>query len=130
MARYFTVEDANDLLPTIEPVLTNLQSLRERMVHIAGAVADFELLASGNGHGEHWEALQPDNDMRRLRDEIRERVRFLEEIGIQIKDIEHGVVDFPARMFGREILLCWRLGEDSVDHWHDADSGFSGRQPL
>jgi hypothetical protein len=130
MARYFTVEDANGLLPTISPVLQNLQSLRERMVHIAGAVADFELLASGNGHGKDDEALQPANDMRKVRDEIRERLRFLEEMGILVKDIEHGVVDFPSRMFGREILLCWRLGEESVNHWHDVDSGFSGRRPL
>jgi hypothetical protein len=130
MARYFTVEDANELLPTIEPVVTNLKSLRERMVHIAGAVADFELLASSNGHGQDWEALQPDNDLRGLREEIRERIRFLEDLGIQVKDLEHGVVDFPAQMFGREILLCWRLGESTVGHWHDIENGFSGRQPL
>jgi hypothetical protein len=130
MARYFTVEDANGLLPTIEPILQNLKSLRERMVHIAGAVADFELLASGNGHSHDSEALNPENDMRGLRDEIREGLVFLDEMGIQVKDIEHGIVDFPARMFGREILLCWRLGEESVGHWHDVDSGFSGRQPL
>jgi hypothetical protein len=130
MTRYFTVEDANSLLPTIEPVLSDLQSLRERMVHIAGAVADFELLASGNGHGTDSEALKPDNDMRKLRLEIRERLQFLEEMGILVKDIEHGIVDFPARMFGREILLCWRLGEDSVGHWHDESTGFSGRRPL
>lgn len=130
MARYFTVEDANGLLPAIEPILQNLKSLRERMVHIAGAVADFELLASGNGHSHDSEALNPENDMRGLRDEIREGLAFLDEMGIQVKDIEHGIVDFPARMFGREILLCWRLGEKSVSHWHDVNSGFSGRQPL
>lgn len=130
MARYFTVEDANGLLPTIAPILWNVKSLHEKMAHVAGAVADFELLAQGNGHGEDSEALQPKNDLRRLRDEIRERLRFLEEMGIQVKDIEHGIVDFPAQMFGREVLLCWRVGEESVAYWHDVNSGFSSRQSL
>jgi hypothetical protein len=130
MVRYFTVEDANALLPTVAPVLRSLRSLREKMVHVAGAVADFELLVAGNGHGAESKALEPDNDMRRLRAQIREQLHLLEEMGIQVKDIEHGVIDFPARMFGREILLCWRLGEDKVRHWHDVESGFSGRQPL
>ncbi len=54
----------------------------------------------------------------------------LEEAGIVIKDIDRGLIDFPALMDDREVFLCWELGEDEVGYWHDLESGFGGRQPL
>ena len=54
----------------------------------------------------------------------------LEALGIQLKDRRTGLIDFPSEMDGRRVLLCWRLGEESVQYWHDEQSGFAGRQPL
>jgi hypothetical protein len=54
----------------------------------------------------------------------------LEDAGIVLRDIDRGLVDFPAVLEGQEVYLCWELGEDEVDHWHDLDSGYRGRQPL
>ncbi|MES2178906.1 MAG: DUF2203 domain-containing protein [Gemmatimonadota bacterium] len=54
----------------------------------------------------------------------------LERLGIQLKDRRIGLIDFPSELDGRPMLLCWQLGEPSVQFWHDLDSGFAGRQPL
>jgi len=61
---------------------------------------------------------------------MQERMVFLEAQSIVLKDIQHGIIDFPSRMYDRDVYLCWRLGEDSVSHWHDVDAGFAGRRPL
>ena len=57
-------------------------------------------------------------------------MRFLDALGIELKDPRLGLVDFPGEMNGRRILLCWRLGEPEVQFWHEVDAGYAGRQPL
>jgi len=61
---------------------------------------------------------------------IRRAIRELERMGVQVKDVKSGLVDFPSRLDGREVLLCWRVGESKIEFWHDLQSGFAGRQPL
>jgi hypothetical protein len=128
--RHFTVEEANVLVPTLTAVLQDLQRLHQRMLGIAEDVAAFETLALQNGHGGDSPALVPDNDMTPVRQEIEQRLLYLQGIGVQLKGIAEGIVDFPARMWGRDVYLCWHLGEETVSHWHDIDAGFAGRQPL
>jgi hypothetical protein len=65
-----------------------------------------------------------------LSDQIDGFVHELSEIGCEMKDLEVGLVDFPAEMEGRKVYLCWKLGEDRVDHWHELTEGFRGRKPL
>jgi hypothetical protein len=62
--------------------------------------------------------------------EVRRLLEMIEQSGIVLRDIDRGLVDFPALIDGREVLLCWELGEDEVAHWHDLDTGFDGREPL
>jgi len=69
----------------------------------------------------------------RLHDLADERAGFVEELsnlGVELKDPNIGLVDFPARLEGRVVYLCWRLGEETIDHWHELASGFSGREPV
>jgi len=119
--RLFTVEEANALLPEIVPLLEILRdsqrAMAERQDHVLSS-------ATGNGGGsagkEFLEASQAAG-------------RALAEItghGIEVRDPEAGLIDFPAERDGEEIFLCWRLGEDAVAWWHPTDSGFAGRQPL
>jgi hypothetical protein len=61
---------------------------------------------------------------------IAECVAALEAAGVQVKDMDEGLVDFPARHAGRDILLCWKVGEPAVSYWHGLDEGFAGRKPL
>ena len=128
--RHFTVDEANELIPTLTPILEDLQGLQQRLVDVAGEVADFERRAMGNGNGENTDMFKPGHDLREIQREIQQRVHFLQGMGCHLKAIEHGIVDFPTRMYGRDVYLCWRLGEARVAYWHDMDAGFAGRQPL
>jgi len=119
--REFTEEEANDLLPVLSESLRQIQQARE--VILAGA-EHFRRSASLDGGGrisqEYWDALQ---DMRKHLEAFADR-------GIILRDAESGLVDFPARRDGRDVFLCWRLGEDQVGYWHPPETGFSGRRPL
>jgi hypothetical protein len=129
--RYFTPAEANELL-------TDVRSLAERMVahrrglavatvrhaRIAGKIA-------GNGGGvrpHEVDELQGTIDAEAA--EVMACVEELQALGVVVKDLDEGLVDFPALRGEEEILLCWRLGEDEVGFWHPADEGFAGRRPL
>ena len=60
----------------------------------------------------------------------RESVAEIDAIGVQVKDLEAGLLDFPCRLDDQVVLLCWRMGETSIEHWHTVEAGFKGRQPV
>ncbi|MBI5876883.1 MAG: DUF2203 domain-containing protein [Chloroflexi bacterium] len=122
--RYFTVDDANALLPELT---TLLQSMLEARQHMIDSRPNWEPIvdkARGNGGGAHGRALYHDTLT------IYATLERMTEWGILIKDVDSGLVDFPHMRDGREVYLCWRLGEPRVAYWHDTDSDFAGRQPL
>lgn len=129
--RNFTPEEANALLPELRPLVEEMVLHRRKL---AGAEARHAALLeriSGNG-GD----LAP-SDLAELTQEVELHatalarcVREISARGVQVKDLERGLVDFPAVREGEEVLLCWELGEDEVAHWHGVDDGFAGRQPL
>lgn len=123
--RYFSVQEANALLPRLQVLLTNLQGIREVIV---AAQPEFVpvLEASTTNGGSHAASamLLHFGQVETLVEEIR-------GMGCQLKDVQLGLVDFlHRRPDGRIVLLCWRLGEDEIGYWHDLDSGYQGRQPL
>lgn len=128
--RHYTVDEANALLPNLRPLLEDLQGLDRRMRHAVALIQEFEKLAVNNGHGEHADALRPEHDVEDIGRDMQERLLLLEAQSIVLKDIRNGIVDFPSRLRGRDVYLCWRLGEETVSHWHDTDAGFAGRQRL
>jgi hypothetical protein len=128
--RHFTLDEANALVPTLTPILEELRELYHRMSQAAAEVHDFEARAGQNGHGENTRVFSHEYDLRKIHSDLEQRALYLRGIGVHLKDIEHGILDFPTRMFGRDVYLCWRLGEERVSHWHDIDAGFAGRRPL
>jgi len=119
--REFTVDEANDLLPTVEPSLERIRDARQVVVAGAEPLRRSAPLNGGGVEGKaYWEALAT----------LRREVEALTGEGILLRDAESGLIDFPSRRDGRQIFLCWRLGEDRVAHWHGPESGFSGRRPL
>lgn len=129
--RYFTLAEANALIPELTEILTELRGIRPQLASNQRQLNQVQDAARRNGHD------LPVVDVPTLRAETRqlgERARALLErvaaVGGQVKDLELGLVDFPSRREGREILLCWRLGEEEIRFFHDLDSGFAGRQPL
>ena len=121
--RHFTREEANALLPRLKPLLRQLRDSRDELTD-PEAHETLSEAAPGNGGGE--EGVQVGVSFL----EVRRMIETLEEAGIVLRDIDRGLVDFPSLIDGREVYLCWELGEDEVDHWHDLDSGYRGRQPL
>jgi hypothetical protein len=130
--RLFTPEEANAALALVRPRVERLARLRVALRSVAGELADARANAAGNGHGEaarRAAALEEARaeTVRALADVAAE----LDEIGVQVKDPDGGLVDFPARHpDGSLVLLCWRVGEDEVSAWHTLDGGFAGRKPL
>jgi hypothetical protein len=128
LARYYGIDEANNRLVELRPLL---ESLRAERAQIAEEQRGLERARGGNGSAEKAEQLAERES--RIRDIVRsmeQRVRRLDEWGIALRDISTGLIDFPALANGRPIWLCWRLGEDAVAFWHEIDSGFDSRKPL
>ncbi len=126
--KLFTVDDANRMLPLVSRIAADIVNAYARW---QDRMREYELLKIT----ERIDA--PDPHAAGLEQEIhgiaREIDRFmaeLQELGVECKGAEQGLVDFPSEFGGRRVYLCWRLGEPSVQHWHEVDAGFAGRQPL
>ncbi|MDX6398616.1 MAG: hypothetical protein QOJ43_2024 [Gaiellaceae bacterium] len=121
--RHYTRDEANALLPRIKPLLLKLRESRDQLTDEEAheALADS---APGNGGGEA--GVQVGEAFL----EVRRLIGALSEAAIVVRDVDRGLIDFPSMLDDREVYLCWELGEDSVDFWHDLDSGYRGRQPL
>jgi hypothetical protein len=130
-ARYFTPEQANELLPSVRLLVEQLVSHRRALAVATVRHARIATKIAGNGGGvrpHEVDELQSTIDA-----EAAGVVRCVEELqalGVLVKDLDQGLVDFPARNGDDEVLLCWRLGEDEVAFWHTLDDGFAGRRPL
>jgi hypothetical protein len=131
MPRYFTPKEANDELREIRPLVEELVAHRREQQRLQ--TTRFELAAkiAGNGGGIDANVLaEAEQAEQRERVEVARCVNAIHGRGAIVKDIDEGLVDFPALRQGREILLCWRLGEDEVAHWHGLEEGFAGRKQL
>ena len=121
--RHFTAAEANGLLPTLAPVIERLRDAKDELTDEEMHAALGEA-APGNGGGE------PGRTVGVAFLEVRKLLLALAEAGVVVKDIDRGLIDFPALLEGREVFLCWELGEDEVGFWHELDAGYPGRRPL
>jgi hypothetical protein len=129
--KYFTVEQANAMLPLVRVIVKDLADLsrdvidrRERLAH---------LLAGRNGQATdvyREELVQIEEELEKDGLRLREYVEELQRLGIEPKNGPEGLVDFPTLVDGHEAYLCWKLGEPEVLFWHDLEAGFAGRQSL
>lgn len=119
--RRFTVEEANDMLPVLRDRLAHVRAARQIIVHGAERIRrSADLNGGGDVGSEYLDALSV----------LRRQVEAITADGIVLRDAESGLVDFPSERDGREVFLCWRLGEDRVAFWHPPESGFTGRRPI
>ncbi len=124
--KLFTVEEANALLPSVREILQKIQRSRRRLgvyrQQVKLAAEGAEQGGGGIANGVHYAVI-----LTRFTEEMLQ----LEALGVQLKDFDRGLVDFPSLRDGRVVLLCWQLGEgDELEWWHDMDEGFAGRTPL
>ncbi len=132
MPRYFTVDQAQRLLPEIIEHMNRIKALREvhkqaaeeiqdiarRVVQLGGVRIDLRRLAALKHRGDSSST------------HIKEAIESIQSHGCLVKDIEVGLVDFPALFKGKEVYLCWKLGERGVGYWHDMEEGFRGRKLI
>jgi hypothetical protein len=121
--KHYTVEQARALLPSVRLWLDRLLKLREQMVRSEKRIEG--LLAPGADLGG-----QTVNEWVRAMASSREILFEFYTRELQLKDLDRGLVDFPSIVGGREVFLCWEKSEPDIEHWHDLDSGFAGREPL
>jgi hypothetical protein len=121
---YFTVEEANAALPALRAVVAKMLEARQRIVDAQPQVWPMLEKAAGNGGSPLASAVLEDFEV------VQRCVKAIQKMGIELKDINTGLVDFLAERDGRDVYLCWRYDEPSVAHWHDLETGFNGRQPL
>jgi hypothetical protein len=130
-AHYFTREEANELLAQVRPLAEALVAHRRALAVAAARRA--RLTARISGNGGDFDPQEPSNVEAQLAGEaeaVAHAVEELERTGVQVKDLDRGLVDFPALHDGEEVLLCWQVGEDEVAYWHGLEEGFAGRKPL
>lgn len=122
-ARHYTVDQANAALEFVTERIERLRAARERLTDEEARVA-LAGAAPGNGGGE------PGRQVSQAFLELRSALGELQEVEVILRDLERGLVDFPALRDGREVYLCWEEGEDEIGFWHEPDAGHAGRQPL
>jgi hypothetical protein len=129
--RSFTPAEANNALDEVRPVAERLVAVRARMRELEHAQGELVTAIGGNGGGYAASDLNSaQSELGGLADAALACVDKLEEIGVVLKDIDLGLLDFPAEREGQEVLLCWHVGEDSVAFWHGLDEGYAGRKPI
>jgi hypothetical protein len=130
-ARYFTAEEANQALGEVRPLTEELVAHRRALVELQERQSALMTRIAGNGGNVEPHELE---DVQEQLDEevagIARCVARIHDVGALVKDLDAGLVDFPATRDGEEVLLCWRLGEAEIGFWHGLDEGFSGRKPL
>lgn len=131
--QYFSVASANQTLPLVRAIVSDIVELyrevrerEERLTRITrGRSKDAR---PDDPYSEEVEQVR--QDLERDVDRLQGFIDELQELGVEFKDPVMGLVDFPAKRDGKEVCLCWKLGEPSVDFWHTVESGFQGRQRL
>ncbi|GAC1347391.1 MAG: DUF2203 domain-containing protein [Ktedonobacteraceae bacterium] len=130
MAHYFIREEAEALLPQISVVLRNIQETRASFLQVEEELDALRLQAAGNGHHLHERMIRTQRELSQQAQSLRKLLEELDGFGCVLKDPERGLIDFLSLRDGREIYLCWYLGEERINFWHYLDTGFAGRQPL
>jgi hypothetical protein len=121
--RYFTLDQANAAVEVIRPILREMLEIRQRIMDLQPEV--WPVIEKAVGNGGSLAASQATREFER----INQLAHEIQAIGGVIKDLNNGLVDFPALRDGREVYLCWKYGEQKVEFWHEIEAGFSGRQP-
>ena len=129
--RHFTPEEANSLLEQVRPLAESLVAHRRAFTVAAARRARLTQRISGNGGDfDPQEPSELDEQLQREAEAVASAVQELQALGVLVKDIDRGLVDFPALRDGDEVLLCWQVGEGEVAYWHGLEEGFAGRKPL
>ena len=126
--KLYTVEEANRTLPLVKRIVEDIVRSHAKWKE---AVREFEVMSAGvRADQPNPQATASQSEAQRLAADIAACVRELEQLGVEFKEYDLGLVDFPSLLGDRTVYLCWRLGEPDVRYWHELDGGYAGRQPI
>jgi hypothetical protein len=124
MTRHFSVEEVNALLPRVRSLVATMLAARQRIVDAQPEV--WATLEKAIGNGGSRKAGQLVEDFKH----VENSVKAIQALGAVVKDVNTGLIDFPALRGDREVFLCWRYDEPRVEFWHELHTGFAGRQAI
>ena len=128
--RTFTLDEASSLLPRLSELLLQTQECKLRHDQHQDQIAEYTRRMSSNGDILERDLNETRQELAKAAAELSSLVEKVQEMGCELKDIDQGLIDFRAEREGREVYLCWKLGEPDIRWWHDLESGFAGRQRL
>lgn len=128
----FTLEEAQSLLPLLESLLKRAIDAKNSAQLVESGLNELaqRIYFSGGMRVDTAEVARRRAEMESHLKSMREVVAEIDAIGVQVKDLETGLLDFPCRLGEELVLLCWRMGEPAIEHWHTMEAGFQGRQPV
>jgi hypothetical protein len=126
----FTVEEAEALIPKLEPIVSSIMEHKRSAFKLSEELSSLQKKAKSSGGVEASALINKQTEIEFLIEIITEGLTEIEKLGAHPKDLDIGLVDFPATIDGETVLLCWRYGEKSIDYYHGYDEGFAGRKSL
>ncbi|MDR3774923.1 MAG: DUF2203 domain-containing protein [Terracidiphilus sp.] len=128
----FTIDEAQSLLPVLESLLKRAIDAKKAAEEVESGLSELarRIYISGGMRVDAAAVVKQRAEMEAHLKQARETIAEIDAIGVQVKDLETGLLDFPYRLDDQVVLLCWRMGESSIEHWHTVESGFKGRQPV
>ena len=128
----FTIDEAQSLLPVLESLLKRAMEGRRSAQTVESDLNGLSqrIYFSGGMRVSTAGVAKQRAELDAHLKQVRESIAEIDAIGVQVKDLDSGLLDFPCRVDDEVVLLCWRLGEPAIEHWHTIDAGFQGRQPV
>lgn len=128
----FTLDEAQSLLPVLESLLKRAFEGKRAAQEIESRLAELarRIYLAGGMRVDTNQAGKQRAELEAHQQRVRESIAEIDSIGVQVKDVEAGLLDFPCRLDDQVVLLCWRMGEPTIEHWHTIEDGFKGRQPV
>jgi len=130
--RTFTLDEAHSLLPVLESLLRTSISGKKIMEEVEAEMQalNHRIFLNGGTHVDVVAVARRKAERAKAEQRAKDALAEIDSIGVQVKDLDIGLLDFPCEVQGRVVLLCWRMGENSITHWHSTDEGFAGRKPI
>lgn len=130
--RTFTLEEAHSLLPVLESLLRTAIACKKLMEEVEGEQQELNhrIFLNGGMFLDVVSLARRKAERIKAEQRAKDAIAEIDSIGVQVKDIDIGLLDFPCEVDGQIILLCWKLGEKSITHWHGTQEGFAGRKPI
>ena len=128
----FTIDEAQSLLPVLESLLKRAIEGKQSAEEVQSGLSELarRIYLSGGMRVDVSQVIKQRAEVEAHLQRVRESIVEIDSIGVQVKDLETGLLDFPCRVDDQVVLLCWRLGEPTIEHWHTIETGFKDRKPV